>query len=74
MYPRAFIPPQRARRMAGWLDCENLQEGPRAKDVVVTSSSFFSPADNSNWAVACGEGAYICRAHTKRLKLAGAVI
>lgn len=40
--PGAFIPLQRVRRMAGWVDCENLQEGPQVKDAVLPSS-FFSP-------------------------------
>lgn len=49
LYPTAARPP------GGWPNCENLQEGPRVKDAVVT---FFSPADNSNWAAARGEGAF----------------
>lgn len=54
LYPTAARPPPDgwlAGWLVGWSDCENLQEGPRVKDAVVTPS-FFLPADNSNWAAA----------------------
>jgi len=58
--------------VASWLDCENLQERPRAKDAVVTPFFFLPlPVDNSNWAETRLEGVY---SHIKRLKLVSAAI
>lgn len=65
MYPRAFILPQRARRMAGWAGWAGWLAGLRkfarrtAGKGCGCNFFVFSRADNSNWAVARGEGAYL---------------
>jgi len=73
MYPRAFILPQRARRMAGWL--AGLRKfARRTAGKGCGCNFFFFPLQTTLIGQWRAEKGRIRLVHTKRLKLAGAAI